>query len=67
MLIMKITSTPDTEKRSFITDRLSFITDQATTDHLLTDPTTNRSPTHRPTDPIITDSTEKILFQRLDK
>ena len=42
MLIMKITSTPDTEKRSFITDRLSF-----TTDHLLTDPTTND---HRLTD-----------------
>ena len=47
MLIMKITNTPDTEKRSFITDRLSFTTDQATTDHLLTDPTTND---HRLTD-----------------
>ena len=42
-------------------------TDQPTTDHLLTDPPTNRPPTHRPTDPIITDPTDKILFQRLDQ
>ena len=48
MLIMKITSTPDTEKRSFITDRPSFTTDEATTDHLLTDPTITDSPTNRP-------------------
>ena len=33
-------------------------TDQPTTDHVLTDP---------PTDPIITDPTDKILFQRLDQ
>ena len=31
-----------------------------TTDHLLTD-----SPTHRPTDQILTDPTDKILFKRL--
>ena len=38
---------------------------QPTTDHLLTDPSTNRPPTHRPTDKI-TDPTDKILFQRHD-
>ena len=43
------------------------ITDQPTTDYLLTDPPTNQPPTHRPTDSIITDPTDKILFQRLDK
>ena len=41
-------------------------TDQPTTDHVLTNLATNRPPTQRPTDPIITDPTDKILFQRLD-
>ena len=57
-----------------ITSLLSFIKsndpptiDQPTTDHLLTDPPTNRPPTYRSTDPIITDPTDKILFQRLDQ
>ena len=36
-------------------------TDQPTTNHLLTDP-----PTHRPTNPILTDPSDKILFKRLD-
>ena len=39
---------------------------QPTTDHLLTDPLANRPPTHRPTYKIITDPTDKILFQRHD-
>ena len=42
-------------------------TDQPTTDHVLTNLATNRPPTQRPTDPIITDPTDKILFQRLDQ
>ena len=57
-----------------LTSLLSFIKsndpptiDQPTTDHLLTDPPTNRPPTYRSTDPIITDPTDKILFQRLDQ
>ena len=31
-----------------------------------TDQPTTYSPTHRPTDPILTDPTDKILFKRLD-
>ena len=40
--------------------------DQSTTGHLLTDRPTNRPTDHRPTDQIITDPTDKILFQGLD-
>ena len=42
-------------------------TDQPTTDHLLTNPPNNRPQTHRPTNPIITDPFDKILFQSLDQ
>ena len=42
-------------------------TDQPIIDHLLTDSPTNRPPTHQPTNPITTDTTDKILFQILDQ